>query len=94
MADRGRLLAAFLAEAGWGDAQRRPLADDASFRSYQRLSLGERRAVLIEPSFELLGLANLRDLASRSYVPRQDYQRSIIRAAASVVRPGGPAGYD
>ncbi len=48
MADRGRLLAAFLAEAGWGDAQRRPLADDASFRSYQRLSLGERRAVLMD----------------------------------------------
>jgi len=48
MSDRGRHLAAFLTEAGWGDAQRRPLAGDASFRRYDRLSLGERRAVLMD----------------------------------------------
>ncbi len=48
MSDRGRQLAAFLAGAGWDDARRRPLAGDASFRRYERLSLGDRRAVLMD----------------------------------------------
>jgi aminoglycoside/choline kinase family phosphotransferase len=48
MADRGEHIAAFLAEAGWAAAKRRPLAGDASFRRYERLSLGEQRAVLMD----------------------------------------------
>jgi len=48
MGDRADHIAAFLADAGWGVASRRPLAGDASFRRYERLSLGERRAVLMD----------------------------------------------
>jgi hypothetical protein len=39
---------AFLAEAGWAEAGRRPLAGDASNRRYLRLSLGPHRAVLMD----------------------------------------------
>lgn len=41
-------LYAFLERAGWADAERRPLARDASFRSYDRLSRGNDRAVLMD----------------------------------------------
>ena len=37
----------FLMEAGWGDAQRHPLAGDASARRYERLARGQTRAVLM-----------------------------------------------
>ncbi|SIO20252.1 aminoglycoside phosphotransferase family protein [Vannielia litorea] len=37
----------FLSAAGWGDAQRTALAGDASARSYQRLTRGNERAVLM-----------------------------------------------
>jgi len=39
---------AFLQGAGWGDAERRLLAADASFRHYDRLSLGAETAVLMD----------------------------------------------
>ena len=39
---------AFLAKHGWGEATIRPLAGDASFRRYFRVSEGERRAVLMD----------------------------------------------
>ncbi|WP_339861909.1 phosphotransferase [Paremcibacter congregatus] len=44
----------FLATAGWDAAQRTPLADDASFRRYERLTLGEQSAILMDapPAFE------------------------------------------
>lgn len=42
--DRIRL---FLEEAGWGEAERMPLAGDASARCYERLVLGTRRAILM-----------------------------------------------
>ncbi len=48
MADRADHIAAFLADAGWGAAASRPLAGDASYRRYERLSLDERRAVLMD----------------------------------------------
>lgn len=38
----------FLAAAGWGAAERRPLAGDASARSYQRLVRDGARAVLMD----------------------------------------------
>ncbi|HWA45328.1 MAG TPA: phosphotransferase [Hypericibacter adhaerens] len=38
----------FLKQAGWGTAQRRLLAGDASFRRYDRLTLGQRTAVLMD----------------------------------------------
>jgi len=38
----------FLDRAGWGDAARRPLAGDASFRRYERLERGVQTAVLMD----------------------------------------------
>jgi N-acetylmuramate 1-kinase len=48
MAERAERIAAFLSAAGWGGAARRPLANDASFRRYERLAEGGRRAVLMD----------------------------------------------
>ncbi len=48
MTDRPSRIAAFLAAAGWAGAERRPLAGDASFRRYERLTQGTRRAVLMD----------------------------------------------
>lgn len=48
MTDRAALALEFLQTHGWADAQRWPLAGDASDRSYQRLALGDRRAVLMD----------------------------------------------
>lgn len=45
--DREAALAGFLESAGWGGAERRLLAADASFRHYDRLRDGSRRAVLM-----------------------------------------------
>lgn len=41
-------MGAFLARAGWGEAERRPLAGDASSRAYSRLAMGGRTAVLMD----------------------------------------------
>ncbi len=46
--DRQDRLVGFLRANGWGDAERRPLARDASFRSYDRLTRGGERAVLMD----------------------------------------------
>lgn len=43
-----RIAEGFLAAAGWGAAQRAHLAGDASDRRYERLSLGEVSAVLMD----------------------------------------------
>jgi N-acetylmuramate 1-kinase len=40
-------IAAFLARAGWAGAARRPVAGDASFRRYERLSDGERGSLVL-----------------------------------------------
>ncbi|MDP6353058.1 MAG: phosphotransferase [Alphaproteobacteria bacterium] len=48
MTERDRRIVEFLAEHGWGDDVRRPLAGDASFRRYERLEAGSRRAVLMD----------------------------------------------
>jgi N-acetylmuramate 1-kinase len=47
MDDRSRQIDAFLDRNGWGGAARSLLAADASFRSYDRLRCGDRRAVLM-----------------------------------------------
>ncbi|WP_420394364.1 tRNA (adenosine(37)-N6)-threonylcarbamoyltransferase complex ATPase subunit type 1 TsaE [Acuticoccus sp.] len=50
---RQRRASAFLASAGWGAADRRPLTRDASTRRYDRLVLGKTSAVLMDaPAFE------------------------------------------
>ncbi|MDB5406771.1 MAG: Aminoglycoside phosphotransferase [Rhodospirillales bacterium] len=46
--DRPALLAGFLAAAGWGAADRRTLAGDASFRRYDRLFRDGESAVLMD----------------------------------------------
>ena len=48
MAERAERIAAFLAASGWGGVARRPVAGDASFRRYERLDEGGRRAVLMD----------------------------------------------
>jgi len=50
MADRDAIIRAFLDRAGWSGAARRPLAGDASFRRYDRVTdqAGTRRAVLMD----------------------------------------------
>jgi len=48
MTERAARIRAFLADKGWGGAERRPLAGDASFRRYERLSHDGRRAVLMD----------------------------------------------
>jgi N-acetylmuramate 1-kinase len=48
MTDRRTLSQQFLTLAGWGDAQRRFLAGDASDRSYDRLTRGRETAVLMD----------------------------------------------
>ena len=48
MTPRDDLIQAFLARAGWGAATRARLAGDASFRHYDRVSDGARRAVLMD----------------------------------------------
>jgi N-acetylmuramate 1-kinase len=48
MTDRAADLAAFLSRNGWGRAQRRHLAGDASDRRYERLQLGKTTAVLMD----------------------------------------------
>lgn len=48
MADRAAEIAEFLQQAGWGAADRRHLAGDASDRRYERLRLGAAPAVLMD----------------------------------------------
>lgn len=48
MSGRQALSTAFLARAGWGGAERRFLAGDASDRSYDRLTRPDRSAVLMD----------------------------------------------
>lgn len=48
MPDRSATLTAFLAHHGWGQADRRHLAGDASDRRYERLRLGAATAVLMD----------------------------------------------
>jgi aminoglycoside/choline kinase family phosphotransferase len=48
VSDRAQRIRAFLDAAGWGTAQRAPLAGDASFRHYERLRGGPRPAVLMD----------------------------------------------
>ena len=48
MADRGASIARLLGAAGFGSAERRPLAGDASIRRYVRLTGGPRPALLMD----------------------------------------------
>ncbi len=52
--ERARLVDSFVADAGWGSADRHLLAADASFRRYYRLGQHDHTAVLMDapPEFE------------------------------------------
>lgn len=63
-----------------------PRETESIFRNL--VAAGVRRAILVEPSFELLGRNSLRDLATWSYVLRQDYQRSIVQSARKLEEEG------
>ena len=54
MTDRSAAIEAILAASGWGGAVRTPLPGDASTRSYERLALAGRKAMLMNqpPSAE------------------------------------------
>lgn len=53
MTDRAALASRFLADAGWSDGKRTPLAGDASARHYERIALKGRGAVLMDAPPEL-----------------------------------------
>ncbi|WP_339113625.1 phosphotransferase [Thioclava sp. GXIMD2076] len=68
----------FLAQAGWGGAQREPLAGDASARRYERVG-GERPAVLMitQPGDELQRFLRMTDwLAAQGFSVPQIYARA------------------
>jgi N-acetylmuramate 1-kinase len=48
MADRGAQIDAFLSACGWADAERLPLAGDASFRRYCRLARNGKTTMLMD----------------------------------------------
>ena len=48
MPERSRCIADFLTAAGWSEAETRPLAGDASFRRYHRVSRNGVRAILMD----------------------------------------------
>ncbi len=48
MTERADAIKAFLGTNGWGEAVRAPLTGDASFRRYERLTLGHRQAMLMD----------------------------------------------
>lgn len=50
MGERDGLIAAFLAEAGWAEARRRPLVGDASTRRYERLEAADGRTAILMDS--------------------------------------------
>jgi hypothetical protein len=52
------------------------------------LAAGVRRVIHIEPTPELFSYASLKDLATISYIWRQDYQRTIVSVARQMERQG------
>lgn len=52
------------------------------------LYAGVRRVIHIEPTLELFKYSSLKDLATISYIWRQDYQRTIVGVARQLEREG------
>lgn len=48
MSERPEVIARFLRDSGWPEARRAPLAADASFRRYERLTEGDRQALMMD----------------------------------------------
>ena len=79
MTERDGLIEHFLTAQGWAGASRSPLAGDASPRRYERITLGRRRAVLMDaaPGRETLGPFILID----RYLRGRGYSAPEIHAA-------------
>lgn len=84
MRDRQR----FLDDAGWGHARRDHLQGDASTRSYERLSLGERTAILMDTPVRAAGPA-IRDGKSYSELARLATDSTPFVAIADGLRALG-----
>ncbi|WP_309668015.1 phosphotransferase [Tabrizicola sp.] len=87
MPDRAIAAQSFIAAAGWAAAERRHLAGDASDRSYQRLTLAGRSAVLMDsppgtgddPASFVHIAGHLRDLGlSAPAILEQDLARGFL----------------
>ncbi len=84
--NRSAVVSAFLAEAGWVNARREPLAGDASFRRYVRLRRNGETAMLMDapPPEEdvrpfVAGAARLRELdLSAPQVFRADSEHGLL----------------
>lgn len=63
MSERDSHIADFLAAAGWGEARRRPLSGDASFRRYERVEGAQRNAVLMDAPPEVESVRPFRAVA-------------------------------
>jgi N-acetylmuramate 1-kinase len=83
---RSEAVAAFLANAGWGDIAPAPLAADASFRRYFRLTDRGRRAVLMDapppqedvrPYIQVAGLLRGHGLSAPE-VYAEDRERGLL----------------
>lgn len=81
MTVRDAEIAEFLAAAGWAGADRRVLAADASFRRYDRIRLGSRRAVLMDapPAKEKVEhyIAIARHLVALGYSAPRIYETDV-----------------
>lgn len=79
MSARGATIAAFLDGCGWGTAARAPLAGDASFRVYERLSRGAETAVLMDAPPGQMDLRPFLDVAA--ILHRWGYSAPVVLAA-------------
>ncbi len=82
MSERDDQIVRFLASAGWAGAVRRPLAGDASFRHYERLSRSGGSAVLMDappPKEDVRPF-----LAIARHLSRLGYSAPVIKAADEV----------
>lgn len=83
MDNRNQQIATFLNAHGWAGAMRRTLADDASFRRYERLDLDGQRAVLMDapPDKEdVRPFVAIADILRRMYLSApQLYARDVDR---------------
>ena len=93
---RDAAIDAFLAKAGWGGVQRSSLADDASFRRYERVQDGFRRAVLMDappdkevvrPFVTVAGLLAGVDLSAPEILAAYDAALDALRLAGAQVLP-------
>ncbi len=82
---RGAEAEAFLAEAGWAEALRLPLAGDASARSYTRLRRGSDRAMLMD-------IPPASGLAADPFLAVTDWLRGLGHSAPAILAADARAG--